>query len=448
MSALEKVFYSPAGQSVAKRAGLPPAPTLRRGRAWPSGPIVLASLKQSHVAKDALVSLGRAFQDPVIDTPGDNPPGYGSRIGAIVVDAMRVSTIEELEQLRAVLRPAVRSIAASGRVIILAHPGADSWEAKAVARALDGINRTVGKELRRGATANLVNVDPGASTADIASTLAFLLQGRSAFVDGQSWRIGASGAQTAYTDTPLEGKVVVVTGAARGIGASISRILARDGAIIVAVDIPAAGEALARVANDVGGTALHLDITAANAGEKIAAHVAQRGRTLYGIVHNAGITRDKMLVNTDADRWASVLDVNLAAQMRINEVLLSNDTPGGLSDGGRIVGIASTSGLAGNKGQANYAASKAGVAGLVAAMAPDLAARGITVNAVAPGFIETAMTARIPFVQREIFRRTNSLSQGGNPDDVAETIGYLLDPASAGVSGQVIRVCGQNLVGA
>ena len=155
-----------------------------------------------------------------------------------------------------------------------------------------------------------------------------------------------------------------------------------------------------------------------------------------------------MLANTDAARWASVLDVNLQAQMRINDVLLNPTTKGGLAKGGRLVGIASTSGLAGNKGQTNYAASKAGVAGLVQAMAPDLADRGITVNAVAPGFIETDMTARIPFVQREIFRRTNSLSQGGSPVDVAETIGYLLDPASAGVTGQVIRVCGQNLVGA
>ncbi|MFV0287379.1 MAG: SDR family oxidoreductase, partial [Demequina sp.] len=119
-----------------------------------------------------------------------------------------------------------------------------------------------------------------------------------------------------------------------------------------------------------------------------------------------------------------------------------------LAEGGRLVGIASTSGLAGNKGQTNYAASKAGVAGLVAAMAPEVASRGITVNAVAPGFIETEMTGRIPFVQREIFRRSNSLSQGGRPEDVAETIGYLLDPRSQGLTGQVIRVCGQNLVGA
>ncbi|MCB2413789.1 3-oxoacyl-ACP reductase [Demequina sp. TTPB684] len=448
MTTLERVFYSSPGQSLAKRAGLPPAQTLRRGRNWPAGAIVLASLASATAARDALVGLGLEFDHPVIDTPGDKPPGYGSRIGAIVVDATEVTTIDGLEDLRAVLRPAVRSLEPSGRVIILARPAAGNWEAQAVARALDGINRTVGKELRKGATANLVYVDRGASSNDLTSTLSFLLQGRSAFVDGQSWSVGVGGVETTAAEQPLAGKVIVVTGAARGIGASISRILARDGATIVAVDIPAAGQSLASVANEVGGTALHLDVTAADAGAKIAAHVAERGLSLYGIVHNAGITRDKMLVNTDADRWASVLQVNLAAQLRINDVLLDPSTEGGLGDNGRIVGIASTSGLAGNKGQANYAASKAGVAGLVAAMAPDLSDRGITVNAVAPGFIETDMTARIPFVQREVFRRTNSLAQGGNPDDVAETIGYLLDPASAGVSGQVIRVCGQNLVGA
>ena len=165
-------------------------------------------------------------------------------------------------------------------------------------------------------------------------------------------------------------------------------------------------------------------------------------------MHNAGITRDKLLVNTDEERWGSVLEVNLAAQIRINEVLLDPDLPGGLDDGGRIVGVASTSGIAGNRGQTNYATSKAGVIGMVRAWAPTFAERGATINAVAPGFIVTEMTASMPLGTRELGARLNSLQQGGLPVDVAETIAFLAQPASAGVNGQVVRVCGQSLVGA
>jgi len=449
MSALEKLFYSPVGHAVATRAGLADPPTLRRGRSWPEGALVVAPLGASTLAQDTLKLLGRETSSPVLDAPAKNAPGYGSRIGALVVDATDISRIADLEDLRSVLRPAIRALEDSGRIVIVAREPHGDWESRAVSRALDGVNRTVGKELRRGATTNLIYVTPDTSASNLLSTLGFLLQGRSAFVDGQTWHVGANVTVVPeFEDQPLAGKVVVVTGAARGIGAAISRTLARDGASIVAVDIPAAGDGLAGVANEVGGTALQLDITTPDAGARITTHVAERGERIYAVVHCAGITRDKMLVNTDADRWGSVLDVNLTSQLRMNQTLLDPDVAGSVEDGGRIVGIASTSGLAGNKGQANYAASKAGVAGLVEAMAPDLAGRSITANAVAPGFIETAMTARIPFVQREIFRRANSLSQGGQPEDVAETIGYLLDPASAGVSGQVIRVCGQNIVGA
>ena len=462
MDVLETLYGTPAGKFVARKAGLADPPTLRRGRVMPSGPVVLGELDGGGLAASALAQLGVVPGEALLDVPEartkdekgrDVPPRYPVRPGAVVVDATGVREITQLEGVRRVLRPVMRGLEGSGRVIILATDARDvtGLEAKAVAQGLDGINRTVAKELRGGATSNLVFVRSGTSGADLASTMSFLLEGRSAFVSGQTWRVGPSKAPHELTDRPFDGRIVVVTGAARGIGAAIARTFARDGATVVAVDIPAAGDALATVANGIGGSALQLDITAADAGARIAAHVARvhgEGARIWALVHNAGITRDKLLANLDEQRWASVLDVNLAAEMRINDYLLSHDVPGGLGEEARIVGIASTSGVAGNKGQTNYAASKAGVMGLVWAMRDELADRPITVNAVAPGFIETEMTAAIPFVQREIFRRSNSLTQGGNPVDVAETLAYLCGPSSGGVDGQVIRVCGQNLVGA
>ena len=139
------------------------------------------------------------------------------------------------------------------------------------------------------------------------------------------------------------------------------------------------------------------------------------------------------------------MGVNLEAQLRINEALLAS---GHFRSAPRIVSVASTSGIAGNRGQTNYAASKAGVIGMVSATAPLLAGYGGSINAVAPGFIETEMTARMPFAPREIARRLNSLQQGGRPEDVAEAIAFLASDAAGGISGQVLRVCGQNLVGA
>ena len=162
------------------------------------------------------------------------------------------------------------------------------------------------------------------------------------------------------------------------------------------------------------------------------------------VVHNAGITRDKKLANMDEDRWGSVIAVNLTAPERITRELLEQ---GLVNDNGRIIGVASIAGIAGNVGQTNYAASKAGVIGLVDSLADELK-NGITINAVAPGFIETKMTAAVPFATREVGRRLNAMSQGGLPVDVAETIAWYATPGSTAVNGNVVRVCGQMMLGA
>ncbi|GAB3817548.1 3-oxoacyl-ACP reductase [Tessaracoccus terricola] len=465
-SILESIYNTGPGRALARRAGLADPPRLKRGRTL-LGPVVLADLPGGGIGAEVLAELGITAGEAVHDLPDLRtkdekgravPPRYATRPGSLLVDATGIRGIEQLELLRQVLRPAMKSLDRSGRIIILATDASavDGLEAHAVAQGIDGINRTVAKELRAGSTSNLVYLRAGTTAADLASSVDFLLEGRSAFVSGQAWRVGPRKDGDAVGDgyersRPFQGRIVVVTGSARGIGAAISRTFARDGATVVAVDIPMAGESLAAVANEVGGSALQLDITAPDAGHRIAEHVARvhgADSKIWAIVHNAGITRDKMLANMDERIWAQVLEVNLAAEIRMNEILLDTSLPGGLAENSRIIGIASTSGVAGNKGQTNYAASKAGVMGLVWAESHELADRPITVNAVAPGFIETEMTGAIPFVSREIFRRTNSLGQGGQPVDVAETIAWLANPASGGVDGQVVRVCGQNLVGA
>ena len=162
-------------------------------------------------------------------------------------------------------------------------------------------------------------------------------------------------------------------------------------------------------------------------------------------MHNAGITRDRTIARMPPEGWDGVLEVNLSAQERINGVLLEGEL---LGDDGRIASVSSVSGIAGNRGQTNYATSKAGVIGMVRALAPVLRERRVTVNAVAPGFIETKMTEAMPVGTREAGRRMNSLIQGGQPVDVAETIAWLVSPASGGVNGNVVRVCGQQLLGA
>jgi 3-oxoacyl-[acyl-carrier protein] reductase len=200
----------------------------------------------------------------------------------------------------------------------------------------------------------------------------------------------------------------------------------------------------AAVATSIRGSLLAADVGDRDA----AAHIAEHVRAHHGgvdiVVHNAGITRDRTLANMTAAEWTEVIEVNLGAVLRITSALV----PELLRDGGRVICLSSVAGIAGNVGQANYAASKAGLVGYIRALATQLAPRGIAVNAVAPGFIETRMTAAIPFAIREAGRRLSALGQGGQPQDVAEMIAFLAQPASAGITGSVLRVCGGALIGA
>ncbi|MER7888918.1 3-oxoacyl-ACP reductase [Micromonospora sp. NPDC094482] len=441
---------SGAGRTLVKRLGLPDPPRLRRHRPGDPilpGPALLGAATGGRLVEPVgklLTAAGVELRDPA----GIEPD---ARFGALVYDATGITDSTGLRQLYDFFHPPARSVAPSGRVIVLGTPPAECptpREATAQ-RALEGLTRSIGKEFGRGVTAQLVYVtrdgDPGTLTG-LDAALRFLLSGRSAYVSGQVIRVGAGQASApADWDRPLDGQVVLVTGAARGIGAALARVLARDGAQVVALDVPAAGDELARVANEIGGSAVQLDLTAPDAPTRLAEHLAARHGRVDVVVHNAGITRDRTLGRMDADRWDQVIDVNLSSQERINDVLLEREL---IPAGGRIVSVSSIAGIAGNRGQTNYATSKAGVIGLVDSLAPALRERGVSVNAVAPGFIETRLTARIPVMLREAGRRMNSMSQGGLPVDVAETIGWLAWPASGAVSGNVVRVCGQSLLGA
>ncbi|NKJ50428.1 3-oxoacyl-ACP reductase [Burkholderia sp. SG-MS1] len=385
--------------------------------------------------------------------------GSQGKLAALLFDASGVEDSSQLAPLHAFFHDTLRSLGKCGRIVVLGRPpeacaSPRQWTAQ---RALEGLTRSLGKEARRGITANLVYVARGAE-GSAEATLRFFLSPRSAYVSGQVVRIdagapgrpaAAAGAPTSPTSPafdwsqPLAGRRAVVTGAARGIGASIASVLAAEGAHVIGIDIPSARDALDATLRQLNGTALAFDIAAPEAPAQIAAALDEQGVDI--VVHNAGITKDKTIAKMTDAAWQSVIDINLGAQERIDDALLA---AGILRDGGRIIGVSSISGIAGNPGQTNYATSKAGVIGRVQSMASQLRARGITINAVAPGFIETQMTAKIPLTIREAGRRMNSMSQGGQPVDVAQTIAWLAHPGSAGVTGQIVRVCGQSLIGA
>ena len=388
--------------------------------------------------KDALAEAGVKAK---ANTGGDD------KFKVLLFDASNISNADELKQLYEFFHAVARRVEKSGRVIVIGRPPEEitDIEAALAQRALEGFVKSVGKEFKRGITAQLIYVEKGAEK-NLDSTLRFFSSARSAYVSGQVVRVSNGDNVDVDWTQPLGGKTMLVTGASRGIGEAIARVLAREGAHVICLDVPQQQADLQKVASEISGSALMVDITSEDAGKEIAEAAKNRGG-LDSIIHNAGVTRDKTLAKMDDKKWDMVININLASIAKLNRYLLDNDV---LKDNARIVCVSSISGIAGNLGQTNYATSKAGVIGLVDATAKQLEdnAKGMTINAVAPGFIETQMTEAIPFAIREAGRRMNSMSQGGLPVDVAETIAWFASPASGGLNGNTVRVCGQSLLGA
>ena len=455
------------------RLPIPMPPRLERAQgAWPHQPlsgrtVMVGTTGGREILSTTLQSLQGMGADiatvagtdttaiqAVADTVGCTLLSHGDgedapKVHALVFDATGISDVAGLRSLYDFYHARAGSISGSGRSVILARPpeSASHPTQVAVNRAVEGFNRSLAKEVgRKGITAQVLYIEPGAETR-IAAPLRFFLSPNSAYVTGQPLRVTTrvkSQVMARWT-TPLEGKIALVTGAARGIGASIAETLAREGARVVCLDRPAEEEQLKQVADKIGGTIIGVDITDAEAPRRIADALSQDFGGVDIIVHNAGVTRDRTVTRMSPEWWDMTLDINLAAIIRINELLLKE---GVIRQDGRIVCLSSISGVAGNAGQTNYSTSKAGLIGYVSALSQELAGQGITVNAVAPGFIETQMTAAIPFAIREVGRRLSSLSQGGLPQDVAEVIAFMASPGAVGVSGATLRVCGQSLVGA
>ena len=367
-----QIVNAPVVSSVARQLGLPQPVSLDR---YEAGAPVVSGRVLSGAAPDG--RLGKALSAFLDQIKAERAGGEGPA-KALVFDATGIADSTELVELQRFFYPAVGRLQRNGRVVVLGTPPAEAGSTRAATaqRALEGFVRSLAKEIGgKGATAQLVLVSPGGED-QLASTLRFLLSPRSTYVSGQVVHVGAGVATTPEIDweQPLAGKTALVTGASRGIGEAIATTLHRDGAKLVLLDVPALSADLAEVAKRLDAETIELDITEEEVPAKIA---AQLSGGVDVVVHNAGVTKDRTIAKMPEERWTQLMEINLSSEERINDALLDGNL---LAENGRIIGVASMAGIAGNNGQTNYAASKAGVIGMVEALAPSWpsAARRLT----------------------------------------------------------------------
>ncbi|PKO56048.1 MAG: 3-oxoacyl-ACP reductase [Betaproteobacteria bacterium HGW-Betaproteobacteria-21] len=240
----------------------------------------------------------------------------------------------------------------------------------------------------------------------------------------------------------LEGQVALVTGASRGIGRAVALELGRLGATVIGTATSASGAAdISTALEEAGlkGIGLALDVTDAAACEAAIADIDKRFGAVCILVNNAGITRDNLAMRMKDEEWDSVIDTNLKAVFRMSRLVMRGMMK---ARNGRIINITSVVGSAGNAGQANYAAAKAGVAGMSRALARELGSRNITVNCVAPGFIDTDMTRALPEAARDALLGNIALGRLGRPEEIAGAVAFLASPVAAYVTGTTLHVNG------
>ena len=243
------------------------------------------------------------------------------------------------------------------------------------------------------------------------------------------------------SDLEFKGQVALVTGASRGIGAAIALELAQRGLVVIGT--ATTDEGAARISDTLAGFAgcsgRTLNVNEAPAVETLIDVLLKSHGALHVLVNNAGITRDNLAMRMKDDEWDAVLDTNLKSVFRMSRAVMRTMMK---QRYGRIINITSVVGASGNAGQANYAAAKAGVAGMTRALARELGSRNITVNCVAPGFIDTDMTAKLPPEQHKALLGQIPLGHLGQPSDIAHAVAYLASPQAAYVTGQELHVNG------
>ena len=402
--------------------------------------------------KEKILSLfGFPPPTPLIKTYGPWKNGTTTVENALIIDGRNVSNSAALKAVFNELQEGVKQIKANGKVLIYSiEPELlEDVHHSTYQRSLEGISRSLAKELGgKGTTVNLIKLPPNVDVKNYKTVEEFFTSGRSAFITGQAVSVN----EASSSGRELSEKICVVTGGAGGIGSATVKRLAAEGATVIIADMPQMEERAKTLLSDTSASLsegkvsfLGADLTNADARKQLLETIKEKHGRIDVLINNAGITRDKTLKNMPEHYWDSLIAINLTAVINLTEDALAM---GLIPEGGRIISTSSISGIAGNFGQTNYTATKAALIGYSASKSKELKSKGITINAIAPGYIETDMVKTMPLMTRIFAERLTSLAQAGKPEDIAEAMAFLAHPGAESINGQVLRVCGGSFLGA